>query len=50
MADNKDMELPNPARRILYEMSPLFYPFGNTPARNVLEDHQDNQPYKVYAY
>ncbi len=27
-----------PLRRILLEASPLYYPFGNTPSRNVLKD------------
>lgn len=27
-----------PARRILFENSPLYYPFGNTGAENILKD------------
>jgi hypothetical protein len=50
MEDEEDMELPSPARRILLEMNPLYYPFGNTPALNVLEGHQVDHPYKVYTY
>jgi hypothetical protein len=50
MSDEEDMELPSPARRILLEMNPLYYPFGNTPARNVLEGHEVDHPYKVYTY
>lgn len=47
MAEEEEMELPSPSRRILTEMNPLFYPFGNTPARNLLEGHQVDHPYKV---
>ena len=31
-------EMLTPSRRILLENSPLYYPFGNTGAENILKD------------
>jgi hypothetical protein len=29
-----------PCRRVLLEMCPFYYPFGNSSVRNVLKDYQ----------
>jgi hypothetical protein len=50
MSGEEDVDLPSPARRIVLETNPLFYPFGNTPARNLLEGRDVNHPCQVSAF
>ena len=40
-----------PCRRVLFEMCPFYYPFGNTSVRNVLEHcHLVGDNIKVCKY
>lgn len=40
-------DLPSPSRRVLLELRPFLYAFGNTPARNLLENLPTDKPYEV---